>query len=160
APSGARNASTQPHRDRAVEQLGVLAGCRAISIGLRESLQEELRRNDPGESPQTLVHLDYCPPNIVLDAAGALHVVDNEWIRLEAPGLDLGRTYARWAADEDAWGRFMRGYATTSRVDPGPLRFWMIAMAARGAVIRLQRPPAARAVPMARLHELAAVPQG
>lgn len=156
---GATITPTRSHRDRAEEQLGVLGDCRALSAQACAALRADLRQSDPGEAAQTFVHLDYCPQNIVVDPGGALHVVDNEWIRVDAAGLDLGRTYARWPTDDDTWRRFLRGYVAAAPCDPGALRFWMIAMAAKSAVIRMHGPSAKRAVPLARLHELASAPQ-
>jgi Ser/Thr protein kinase RdoA (MazF antagonist) len=105
-----------------------------------------------------LVHRDFCPENIVLDRAGRLHVVDHEWLGLDAAGVDLGRTWSRWDATDDAWQRFLRGYAATAPrardgaagAPPG-LRFWLVAMAARGARVNPRRE-----LPLRRLRELAA----
>jgi Ser/Thr protein kinase RdoA (MazF antagonist) len=149
-------AATRGRRDRAAEQLATLAESGVISADLSQALQVELLRADPGEAQQTMVHLDYCPENLVVDPGGGLHVVDNEWIRIDASGLDLGRTYARWPMTADVWERFLRGYLTTAPFNPGPLRFWMIVMAAAGAMIRRQKSFAELASPLARLHQLAA----
>jgi Ser/Thr protein kinase RdoA (MazF antagonist) len=148
--------STRERRERAIFQLTTLAESGVISAELAETLHADLLRRDPATAAQTVVHLDYCPENLVVDPGGRLHVVDNEWLRIDAPGVDLGRTYSRWLVPEDVWTRFMRGYSTTAPFDPGPLRFWLIAMAAAGAIIRLKKSPAELAVPLARLHELAA----
>jgi Ser/Thr protein kinase RdoA (MazF antagonist) len=148
-------AATRGRRDRAVEQLATLAASGVIEVDLSQVLRAELLRTDPGEAPQTMVHLDYCPENLVIDATGRLHVVDNEWIGIDAAGLDLGRTYARWPMTADVWERFLSGYLTTAPFDPRPLRFWMIIMAVAGVMIRRQRSVGELADPLARLRQLA-----
>jgi Ser/Thr protein kinase RdoA (MazF antagonist) len=156
-PAGRHTVSTHERLERATGQLEQLADSGVLSSESSEVLQGDLRRTDPGESLQTLVHLDYCPENLVVDSIGSLHVVDNEWIGIDAPGVDLGRTCARWWANDEVWARFMTGYRTRAPFDPGPLRFWMIAMAASGAVFRLENKSAEElAVPLARLRDLAA----
>jgi aminoglycoside phosphotransferase (APT) family kinase protein len=147
--------STRERRERAIGRLAELAESGVVTTELVGALGAELRQCDPGESPRTVVHRDYCPENIVVDPGGRLHVVDNEWLDVDAPGVDLGRTYSRWPMPDDVWKRFLRGYQTTAPFPPGPLRFWMILMAAAGATVRLRKPAAELAVPLARLHELA-----
>jgi hypothetical protein len=139
----------------AIDQLRQLGDAGLVTAEARDALQQQLRELAPRRAPMTVVHMDYCPENLVIDALGGLHVIDNEWIRVDAPGLDLGRTYSRWPMTESVWTRFLGGYLTTAPFDPGPLRFWMIVMAAAGATIRLQKSPAEQAAPLARLRQLA-----
>lgn len=148
--------ATRGRRERARDALATLAESRIISVAMSQALQAELLRTDPREVPQVLVHLDYCPENLVVDFDGGLHVVDNEWIGVDAPGVDLGRTYARWPMTAEVWERFLAGYVTTARCDPGPLRFWMIAMAVAGVMIRRHKSLEEREGPLTRLHQLAA----
>src|ERR1700687_3653484 len=148
--------STQRRREQATGQLARLAEAGVVSPELTETLQAELRQCEPRAALKTVGHRDYCPENLVVDRGGYLHVVDNEWLHIDAAGVDLGRTYARWPMPDDVWQRFMRGYLTTAPCDPGPLRFWLIVMAAAGAIVRLHKSPAELAVPLARLHQLGA----
>ena len=131
--------TTRERSERADEQLDRLEESGLISAGTCKGLQLELLRTDPGETVQTMVHLDYCPENLVVDSTAGLHVIDNEWIRIGPPGQARGRTISRWPMSDEVWQRFLRGYFTTAPVDPGPLSFWMIVMAAAGAIIRLQK---------------------
>jgi len=147
--------STQERRERAAGQLATLAQSRVLSTDLSENLRAELHRCDPIQAPSVLVHMDYCPENLVVDPGGSLHVIDNEWLRIDAAGADLGRTYSRWLMTDDAWKRFMDGYSKTAPAHPGPLRFWQIVMAAAGAIVRLRKSAEELAEPLTRLRELA-----
>ena len=91
-----------------------------------------------------------------MDAAGKLYLIDNEWLGVDAAGVDLGRSWSRWPLPDAAWQVFLIGYASTAPEPPAALRFWQIAMAARGASLRLEGPAEALALPLARLGELAA----
>ena len=149
--------STRDRRERALVQLTQLEAAGAVDGDLGERLRTSLLRHDPQTAPQAIVHMDYCPENLVEDPSGRLHAIDNEWLRYDAPGLDLGRTYSRWPMSADVWRRFLDGYAATSPFAPRALPFWQIVMAAAGAVVRLHKSAAALAVPVARLRELAVV---
>ncbi len=151
--------ATRRRAEEAVAHLGRLASAGVISSTLRAALEADVWRTDPREGPQTVVHRDYCPENFLVGTRGDLHVVDNEWVGLEAPGLDLARTWSRWPMPADVWRRFLAGYASTAPADPGPLRFWQIVMAAAGAAIRLAAPADDLAEPVARLRELAMASQ-
>jgi aminoglycoside phosphotransferase (APT) family kinase protein len=154
-PESGRVVPTQRRADEAIAHLRQLASAGAISSTVGAALEADIRRTDPHESPQTVVHRDYCPENFVVDGGGDLHVIDNEWIDLDAPGVDLARTWSRWPMTDETWRRLVTGYASTASIDPGPLRFWKIVMAAAGAAIRLAAPPEDLMEPIGRLHELA-----
>jgi Ser/Thr protein kinase RdoA (MazF antagonist) len=147
--------STRERRERAQADLAQLVSAGALRPEICEALRGEIARRDPGNAPAALVHLDFCPENLVVDAAGRLHVIDNEWLCVDAAGVDLGRTWSRWPLADVAWQAFLSGYRSTAPAEPEALRFWLIAMAARGASIRLARPAETLAVPLARLGELA-----
>jgi Ser/Thr protein kinase RdoA (MazF antagonist) len=155
-PAGAREqVSTRDRRERARTDLASLVLADALDEGAAASLEGELLRGDPGRASAALVHFDFCPENLVVDPAGELHVIDNEWLSVDAAGIDLGRTWSRWPVSDAAWQRFQQGYARTAPEAPAALRFWLIAMAARGAGIRLEGPSEGLALPLARLGELA-----
>ncbi len=151
-----RAIDTRACRRRASDELTTLSELGVIAEEVGDALNDQLSRTDPVQAPATIVHMDYCPENIVADADGGLHVIDNEWIRVDAAGLDLGRTFARWPMGDETWARFLAGYLTTAPVDPGPLRFWMIVMASAAATIRLHKSPAELSLPVARLRDLSA----
>jgi hypothetical protein len=154
-PQGAERTSSEEHRERAAGQLAQLAGAGAISRELAELLRAALVRRDPGHADAVVVHWDYCPENVIVDEAGAFHVIDNEWLLVDAPGVDIGRTYSRWPVGREAWDRFLAGYRASAPFDPGPVDFWLIVMASAGAALRSQQPGTDLTLPVARLRELA-----
>jgi aminoglycoside phosphotransferase (APT) family kinase protein len=145
--------ATRARRAGAEAALARLTEAGILETAAAAALIAELRRCDPGTAPRTIVHRDYCPENLVLDPQGDLHVVDNEWLAIDAPAADLARTYVRWPLAADGWRRVLCGYAAVAG-DPGPLRFWILAAAALGTVVRLHRSAEDRGVPLARLREL------
>ncbi|HEY7923295.1 MAG TPA: phosphotransferase, partial [Vicinamibacteria bacterium] len=147
--------SSRERRERAEGDLLRLGSDGVIAADAAASLREELARRDPGSAPAVLVHLDFCPENLVVDPAGRLHLIDNEWLCIEAAGVDLGRTWSRWPISDAAWQAFSSGYAGAAPEPPEALRFWLIAMAARSASVRLAGPGEAPLLPLARLRELA-----
>ncbi len=116
-----------------------LAGCGAAGM-LRDDevdrLVETLRRLDPERSEQTLSHRDFCAENIVLDHRGSLRVIDNEWLAVAPPGLDLGRTRSRWPMSADRWAAFVNAYRAVRAIDDDALRFWTIVAAAWSVHLR------------------------
>lgn len=154
-PEVGRRTGTRGRATRAIEQLAYLSSLGVVSDGLATALAAEVTDTDPGDAHQTIVHRDFCPENLVVDRDDAIHVIDNEWITIDAPGVDLGRTYSRWPLPAVAWESFLRGYRGAAPFDPGPLRFWLIVMAAAGAAIRIGDSPSTLAEPVARLRELA-----
>jgi Ser/Thr protein kinase RdoA (MazF antagonist) len=147
--------SSRERRERALEDLARLSAAGMLPAEAGPTLRAELARRDPGSAPAVLVHRDFCPENLVSDAAGNVHLIDNEWLGVDAAGVDLGRTWSRWPLPAAAWQEFLNGYAAAAPEPPAALRFWLIAMAARGASLRLGGPTAALALPLARLRELA-----
>jgi Ser/Thr protein kinase RdoA (MazF antagonist) len=147
--------ATRERREQALADLSQLVAAGELSADAAEALKGELAQRDPGSAFAALVHFDFCPENLVVDPDGRLHVIDNEWLRVDAAEIDLGRTWSRWPLPEAAWRRFLSGYTSSAPAEPAALRFWLIAMAARGASIRLTRSTEALALPLARLRELA-----
>ena len=155
-PAGAlAEVSTRARRAQARNDLEALVVTDVLAADAGDALEAELVRLDPGPAVAALVHFDFCPENLVVDPAGELHLIDNEWLSVDAAGVDLGRTWSRWPVSDAAWQQFLRGYETTAPEAPTALRFWRIAMAARGANIRLEGPAERLALPLARLRELA-----
>jgi hypothetical protein len=145
--------AAEPRREQAIAHLAALTDRGLIAAKVARTLTTVLRAADLG-GRQTIVHLDFCPENIVCDPDGHLHVIDNEWLRVGAPGADIGRTYARWPASDDGWAQFLAGYSSVA-VAPATSRFWLIAMAAASALIRIDGPADLMALPLARLTRLA-----
>ncbi|MGI9592887.1 MAG: phosphotransferase [Myxococcota bacterium] len=148
--------STRERRERAGADLDDLADARVLPASLLEALRRRLAEEDPGTAPAVPVHRDFCPENVVEDPGGGLHLIDNEWLGLDAAGVDLGRTHSRWPVSEAGWREFLAGYASTAPALPDALGFWLVMMAARSARVRLDGPAEALALPLARLREAAA----
>lgn len=148
--------STGERLERVMRQLVELESAGAVSAGQANALRAALVEHDPGTAPRAVVHLDYCPENLVVDRQGRLHSIDNEWMRIDCPGVDLGRTYGRWPMPEDVWRRVLRGYETSSPFAADGLVFWQIAMAVAGAGLRLRRSAEDLSQPLERLRRLAA----
>ncbi len=94
---------------------------------------------------------------MVIDRAGKLRVVDNEHIRLDAIGYDLGRTWYRWMLPAEEWDFFYAAYAAKSPL-AGPtesFHFWKISAAIASAHLRLLAYPEKAGVPIACLRLLA-----
>jgi hypothetical protein len=70
---------------------------------------------------------------MVVDGAGRLHVIDNERMRVDALGFDVGRCWYRWSLPKRR-GRHSCAATWIARREAA-LR--LIAMAARGACLRL-----------------------
>lgn len=143
-----------PRRAQALADLDRLVAGRALTRSLAVRLRERLLADDPGSAPTVIVHRDFCPENLVAGADGALHLIDNEWLGVDAAGVDLGRTRSRWPMAEATWRELLEGYARTAPQPPDALDFWLIAMAARGSVVRLGQPREQLAVPLDRLRAL------
>src|SRR5690606_4751555 len=82
------------------------AAASALTADEAAALVQLMRALDPGHAPAVLIHLDFCTENMVVDAHGALRVIDNEQLEIAAAGLDLARTFCRWPMPDAAWERF------------------------------------------------------
>jgi hypothetical protein len=150
--------ATTDHHLAAEKSLRIAVATGALEEEAAAKLERALQQLDPLQTTYGLVHLDFCGDNMVIDRAGKLLVVDNERIRLDSLGYDLGRTWYRWALPAREWDYFCIAYA--SRVPfPNPLnslRFWKIVAAARSAELRLRAYPEKADVPLRCLRNLAA----
>ena len=103
--------STQTWRAYGERQLGKFAERGMLDAAAGERIGAALARFDPGTAVLGLVHSDFCGENMVLDATGALHVIDNERVSVDALGYDLARTRTRWELNAADWERFAAAYA-------------------------------------------------
>jgi hypothetical protein len=122
----------------------------------RKRLAAILDDRDPGDAPLVLAHRDFCAENMIVDGAGALRVIDNEWLSPQPAGLDLARTACRWPMSETAWRRFLAAYRAAAPADPGPLAFWEVSALAWTARVRLRLGPERTASALAQLLAVAA----
>lgn len=146
---------TRPWRRQAERDLARLEADGLLAPALGRRLVAILAAHDPGHAPLVLAHRDFCADNMVVDATGALRVIDNEWLEPQPAGIDLARTACRWPMPPAAWRRFLDAYRASAPADPGPLAFWEVPALAWTGVVRLRRGPAHAASALARLRALA-----
>jgi aminoglycoside phosphotransferase (APT) family kinase protein len=147
--------STAGYRERARHDLELLRAGDALDAAQAAALCDRLLREDPGAFRGVLVHRDFCGENFIVDGAGRLVVVDNEWFEVGAAGFDVGRTRHRWPLPERVWRRFLAAYRATG-ADPAPLGFWATAATLFGARVFLQNSPERLPPLLALLRDLAA----
>jgi hypothetical protein len=144
-----------PPRNQLEEDVLWLVEAGALSPAEAQGLRA---RAAPPLSPPALVHRDLHPENVVLDALGRFHAVDNAAARLGHPDEDLARTFHRWPMAPAEEALFLEAYA--AHRDPrGYLahrRFWWAAAVARSARVRLERGYEGAAETVRRLREGAA----
>jgi thiamine kinase-like enzyme len=150
-------ATTALWRERSDRALADTVRRGALDARVQERLGAALARLDPGTTIVGLVHTDFCGENMVVDASGALHVVDNERVSVDALGYDLGRTWARWGLTDPEWALFAAAYAARGAPPEAlaALAFWRLVATATAAAVRL-RLDAATPETFARLRQLAA----
>jgi hypothetical protein len=128
--------STDFWRENACEDLTFLRDGGHIEPVTADALAAVLDRPNPATACAARIHLDFCPENFVLGAAGELTVIDNEWARIGVSGFDLVRTLNRWPMRLAVWKRFVGGY----RAVAPPLEafeFWRAAATLFSARIEL-----------------------
>jgi Ser/Thr protein kinase RdoA (MazF antagonist) len=105
-------------------------------------LREELRRRDPARARATLIHMDFCADNMLVDRNLCLRIIDNEQLKIGPQALDLGRTFNLWPMPYESRVRFRQGYDSTSAAPPEAIGFWRIIAALGCARVFLNLNPA------------------
>ena len=139
-PDDAATARLQRWQRRGARGLDELAARGALADPDRARLAAALARSAPATVAVGLIHTDFCGENMVVDASGALHVIDNERIAVDALGYDLARTWARWELGDDDWARFAAAYdAAGGRPEAhAGQRFWRLVALATAAAMRVE----------------------
>lgn len=127
---------------RAMSDLEILGCAGKLAPAEVAALRAAILQRNPETAHAALVHLDFCAENMLIDAGGRLHVVDNELLRIAPAGLDLGRTFDRWPMSAAARARFRRGYRSSAPAAVGSTGFWKILAVLMGARVRFQQIPA------------------
>jgi Ser/Thr protein kinase RdoA (MazF antagonist) len=130
---------TSRWRDDAQSNLELLRAAGKLTPDEIALLRAEVLRRDPAEARATLVHLDFCADNMLIDGSGRLRIIDNELMTVAPAALDLARTFDLWPMPASAWGRFRRGYASSAPAEPAAAGFWRIITALTNARIFLDR---------------------
>ena len=102
------------------------------------------------------VHRDFCPENLIVRPSGDLCAIDNETLAIDSYDYDLGRTWYRWPMTPLEQQHYLEGYERyrSPKDFLTHFSFWGIAAVVKAAVFRLEKHPAAAAVPIARLRSL------
>lgn len=100
-----------------------------------------------------LIHGDFCGENLVLDATGAPHVVDNETLDHNAYDYDLARTWYRWPLPARMWEAFLAGYSEhrDTRHFLQHFDFWVVRVLVNSLCFRLRTATLDPKVPLRRL---------
>jgi hypothetical protein len=152
-----RNYSTTGYRASAITALRQMERAGALTSEESRRLTKRMDEHAPHHTAGGLTHFDFCGENMVIDHCGRLRVVDNERVGLNALGLDLARTWYRWALPELQWQSFLRSYATHSAFSEldDSLLFWKIVAVSRAAALRMRVYPEQAHIPIACLRMLA-----
>ena len=94
----------------------------------------------PGEASTGIIHNDFCPENMVLDASGTPVCVDNATLTFGPHDYDLARTWYRWPMSPGESEAFLCGYEThRSRASfERHFVFWSICMLTATAANRMR----------------------
>ena len=82
----------------------------ALSAASRRRLIALLEARLPADPAIGVIHRDFCAENLVWDASGQPHVVDNETMQVGALDFDLARTWYRWPMTDAQATAFLDGY--------------------------------------------------
>ena len=120
---------------------------------LRElALQHRPRK----QCPFCIVHLDFCPENIVLRESEELCVIDNATMKPGLPVHDLARIWYRWPMSDRLWQEFIKAYdrkdVISSFVEQFP--FWSTMTLMRSVDLRRKIGSRKISVPLQRLFSL------
>jgi len=100
--------------DRCGSQLAALVAARQLTRPQADAVADAIIRSTPERPIHGIVHGDFAPENLVIDASGALHAIDNEVVRIGILDLDLARTWSRWPMADRTWASFLAAYAAAS----------------------------------------------
>ncbi len=82
-----------------------------LSAASRKRLIALLEAQLPADAAIGVIHRDFCAENLVWDASGQPHVVDNETMQVGAFDFDLARTWYRWPMTDAQAIAFLDGYS-------------------------------------------------
>ena len=92
----ARTVSTEGARVGIETALRALLDAGAVEEPVARRLRAAAALGDPRTAPAGITHTDLCAENLVVDPRGMVRAVDNEGLRIEPTGFDLGRVWYRW----------------------------------------------------------------
>jgi len=129
--------ATAPERGAADDARRHLTTSGYLGDAENDRVAEALAQSDPGHALAGLVHTDFCGENIVLDAGGRLHVIDNERLGIGALGLDVARSWYRWMLPTEDWRCFLEAYRASMSHDDSlrNFSFWALIATLKSAAL-------------------------
>jgi hypothetical protein len=153
-------ASLQPRRlhwtERVDRWLGELVSAKSLDVHGAREIANLVTLSAPATSRTAVCHTDFCGDNIVATVDGALWVVDNEGLSLDAPEFDLARTWYRWPMTPAQQRAFADGYGAHEHSARFEAHFlhWALLAVLDSAAYRTRAGVADACVPLARLADL------
>lgn len=151
-PGAPSTISTRKWREGARSDLELLDTAGKLTPREVAVLRAQVLRRDPGDAQASLLHMDFCADNMLIDHRGHLRIIDNELLTIGPVAFDLGRTFNLWPMPDATWVRFRRGYVSSARTEPESIGFWQIIATLIGARIFLNRSPARLDASLAQLR--------
>lgn len=102
-----------------------------------------------------LAHGDFCVENVILDARGEVHVVDNETVLVHPPEYDLARSWYRWPMQPAERLAYQRGYGRSRAREAfrSHFEFWAVLVLVEAVLFRMHV-GAEHRIPLERLSAL------
>jgi Ser/Thr protein kinase RdoA (MazF antagonist) len=149
--------STSSHRERIASDLQTLVELGSLPAPAAQRLVDAAAAGDPGQAVTGLCHLDFCGENMLLDARGGLHVIDNEHLAVGALDYDLQRCLSRWALAPAARAAFLAAYAAhrDPELPAAAAFFWRLRSASLSACLRVRLGLERASVPIGELARMA-----
>ncbi|HYI21692.1 MAG TPA: aminoglycoside phosphotransferase family protein [Candidatus Limnocylindrales bacterium] len=107
-----------------------------LSVRASMRLVGVARESAPDVAVVGVVHRDLWPRNVVVDAAGRPHVIDNASISIGAHAFDRARTSYLWPMATRQRAAFDAGYGESAPQPPADSPFWMIDVLSDVALFR------------------------
>jgi hypothetical protein len=143
---------------RADRRLLDLARLGLLAPAVVDRLRRLVDTHVPARQAVGIIHRDFCFENLVRGSTGALHVVDNEALTLDAYDLDLARTWYRWPMSAAQRQAFEAGYARHRGLETyrAHFPFWAVVVLAEAALFRRHAKARGQGIPLRRLVALLA----
>ena len=110
----------------------------------------------PRDLVPALVHGDFCGDNMVVDANGRIHPIDNESVIVHVPEYDLARTWYRWPMSGPQRAAYEKGYGDSPAAARFHMHFdfWAILVLVESVLFRHRVAIGTPEVPLQRLRSL------
>lgn len=101
----------EEHLEKTRESLSIIAGHYPHRLPQCQVLEQIAIEQKPSNCETGLIHADFCPDNMIKNAAGTIVVIDNEHLRTGALDYDLARCWSRWPMTTEQRQAFCGGYS-------------------------------------------------